>query len=173
MKTYRTARYICAQPCYIDPDSPTPENPYRLTIYSVKGGGMMLAADGNGAGGDIVLEDVDGWSDADINEQYRRIDLDAISGNADEFSDAGLEDEAEWLDAWADRVDKARSNTLNVCIDHLGSEATEDDVNRMVAALRAEGYYWAYHSDATHGDVSGITDAEWQRIMDKVFHQTA
>ena len=81
--TRENARHVCAEACYIDENSSTPDNPYRLTLYIANNGAIGLAADGNGCGNDIDVEDVDGWSDADINSKYRQLDHNVLVRNID------------------------------------------------------------------------------------------
>ena len=57
-------------PCYIHDST---FNPYRLTPYVTTNGEVWLEAEGNGAGDDIMLEDISGWSKEEINEKM--IDL--------------------------------------------------------------------------------------------------
>ena len=90
-----TARIVCAVPCYVaDNDA---NNPYSLTLYIADNGAVMLGASGNGCGNDIPLDDIDGWSDADINERFRNIDTNALAANVTELRDAGFATEADYV----------------------------------------------------------------------------
>lgn len=169
--TRDNARWISEAPCYIaDNDD---HNPYRLTLYIADNGAIMLAADGNGCGNDIALEDIDGWSDADINEQYRHINTTALARNVEGLRAAGFADEADYVWDWLCHADSARcegdpchADNLVVELAYLGDEATAEDLDHFVDALHADGYTWARAAnDGEEGDTSGITDAEWSRIM--------
>ena len=169
--TRPTAAWMSDHPCYVaDNDE---NNPYRLTLYVADNGAIMLAADGNGTGDDIALESIDGWGDADINEKYRQFDLDQLRSDANALFEAGRENDWNYLDQWCDRAEEARDHNIVVHANMMGGDATEDDVDRFVDALRANGYTWAASAHAAgsaEGDASGITNFEWQRIMDEAFN---
>lgn len=166
--TRETALWMSDAPCY------TADSGYSLTLYVADNGAIMLAAEGNGCGDDIMLDGIDGWSDADINEQYRLLNLDQLRDDAAALREAGREDDADWLGGWIDRAEEARDHNVVVHADMMWGEATEDDVDRFVEALRAHGYTWAasaHLAGSLEGDSSGITEAEWQRIMDETFNR--
>lgn len=165
--------YKTAVPCYVaDNDA---QNPYRLTLYIADNGAIMLAAEGNGCGNDIELEDIDGWSDADINERFRHIDTNALAKNVQELRDAGFPDAAEYVWDWLCHADSARcegdpchAHNLTIDLESMGDAATEEDRDRFIAALHRNGYTWACAADGDKlGDTTGITEREWQRIMDE------
>lgn len=170
------AKIICSRPCYIA-DNDT-HNPYRLTLYIADNGAVMLGASGNGCGDDIPLEDIDGWSDADINERFRNIDTNALAANVTELRDAGFTTEAGYVWDWLCHADSARcegdpchAHNLTIDLESMGDAATEDDIDKFIEALHEEGYTWARKADGETGDTSGITEREWQRVMDKTFNQ--
>ena len=163
--TRETALWMSDAPCY------AADSGYSLTLYVAENGAIMLAAAGNGCGDDIMLDDINGWSDADINEEYRMLNLDQLRDDAAALREAGREDDADWLDGWIDRAEMARRNIV-IELDHMGSEATEDDRDQFIEALHDEGYTWARAArDGEMGDCTGITEAEWQRIMDETFNR--
>lgn len=168
------AKIICSTPCY---DAENDEsNPYTLTLYVADNGAIMLGAAGNGCGNDLALENIDGWSDADINEQFRRIDTNSLAKNAQELRAAGFGAEADYVEDWLFHADSARcegdpchAHNLTIDLESMGDSATDDDRERFIEALHREGYTWAKAADGS-GDCSGITEAEWQRILDKTFN---
>ena len=175
--TRPTAAWMSDRPCYVaDNDE---NNPYRLTLYVADNGAIMLAADGNGCAGDIPLEDLDGWADGDINEQFRHIDTNVLAHDVQELRNAGFADAADFVWDWLCHADSARcegdpchAENLVVELAHLGDEATEADLDRMIEALHRNGYTWARSATGGEaGTTDGITDAEWQRIMDEAFNQ--
>ena len=105
--TRESARHVCATPCYIDDNNSAPSNPYRLTVYVDGNGEIMLAAEGNGCADDIALADISGDDADSIRETWGHIDTDALRDNAAELRAAGLDDEADYLLAWASRKDEA------------------------------------------------------------------
>ena len=110
--TNTTARHICAEPCYIaDNDD---NNPYRLTLYIADNGAIMLGADGNGCADDIPLEDIDGWSDADINSTYRKLDHNALVRNIDELRAAGTDGRRWLMDLEREEKERTGIHTLKV-----------------------------------------------------------
>lgn len=170
-----TAKIICSMPCY---DAENDEsNPYTLTLYIADNGAIMLGAAGSGCGNDIALEDIDGWSDADINEQFRHIDTTALADNVTELRAAGFANEADYVWDWLCHADSARcegdpchAHNLMIDLESMGDAATEEDRQMFIEALHREGYTWARAvNDNETGDTSGITEAEWQRIMDETF----
>lgn len=170
------AKIICDEPCYIAENDE--HNPYRLTLYVADNGAIMLGAAGNGCGNDIPLEDINGWSDADINEQFRHIDTNALARNAEELRLSGFADEADYVEDWLCHADSARcegdpchAHNLTIDLESMGDCATEADRDQFIEALHREGYTWARAaSDNEVGDTSGITESEWQRIMDETFN---
>lgn len=169
--TRDNARHVCDEPCYIDEKSSTPDNPYRLTLYIADNGAIGLAADGNGCGDDIWLEDVDGWSDADINREYRKLDHNALVRNIDELRAAGFEDEADWLHDWECHTYEAKNAAVDVTLERMGSEATEEEAEKFAAYLRADGFEGARvreNHDWTYQDA--ITDADWESAMQNCFN---
>lgn len=88
-------------------DSPyCSSNPYTLTPYLRDDGELWMAARGNGAADDVIINDVDGMSNEEIIEIYGNIDIDAMRDDAKEIQ-AVDNDAAEWLLAWCDRVELA------------------------------------------------------------------
>ena len=85
-------------PCYIHDGT---FNPYRLTPYVATNGEVWLEAEGNGAGDDIMLEDISGWPKEEINEKWGDIDLEALLDGADEIEDGGDEEAADYIRDWA------------------------------------------------------------------------
>ena len=177
--TRSTATWMSGHPCYVaDGDE---RNPYRLTLYVADNGAIMLAADGNGCASDIPLEDIDGWSDADINEKWRLIDTNVLAHDVQELHDAGFTNEADFVWDWLCHADSARcvgdcthtpAENIVVELAHLGDEATEADLDRMTEALHRNGYTWARSAtDGEAGTTDGITDAEWQRVMAEAFNR--
>ena len=169
-----TAKIICSEPCYNAGNDE--HNPYTLTLYVADNGAIMLGAAGNGCGNDLALEDIDGWSDADVNEQFRRIDTNSLAKNAQELRAAGFDAESDYVEDWLSHADSARcegdpchAHNLMIDLESMGDAATEEDRERFIEALHSEGYTWAKAADGS-GDCSGITEAEWQRIMDKAFN---
>lgn len=178
MKTAKTI-YKSATPCYIaDSDE---SNPYReyLALHTLGDDRYFwIEDDGNGCAGGYAVEDIDGWSDADINEIYRNIDTSVIAADVERLREMGYTADADWLWDWLSHVDSARctgdpchAHNLTIEVDLLGSDADEADIDNLIEALHAEGYTWARRAtDGERGDTSGITDREWQRIMDSVFN---
>ena len=169
-------KFRASAPCYINA-ADTCGNPYRLTLYIADNGAIMLAAEGNGCGDDFMLEDIDGWSDADINERFRHIDTNALAQNVEELREAGFTAEADYVWDWLCHADSARcvgdpchAHNLMIDLESMGDSATDDDRERFIEALHREGYTWAKAADGS-GDCSGITEAEWQRIMDEAFNR--
>ncbi len=168
--TRENARHVCAEACYIDENSSTPDNPYRLTLYIANNGAIGLAADGNGCGNDIDIEDVDGWSDADINSKYRQLDHNVLVRNIDELRAAGFEADADWLHDWQCRTYEAKQAAVDVTLDRMGSEATMEDAEKLVSWLRADGFEGAHicdYHDWTYQDA--ITDEDWDTAMQAAF----
>lgn len=163
-KTRENALWMSDTPCYSEAIG------YSLTLYVAEDGMFMLGADGNGCADDIAVDDINGWSDADINEKYRMIDLDQLRDDASALREVGRDDDADWLDGWIDRAEMARRNIV-IELDHMGQDATEEDRNKFIEALHNEGYTWARAAEDEMGDCTGITEAEWQRIMDEAFNQ--
>jgi len=170
-------KYKTAVPCYVA-DNDT-HNPYRLTLYIADNGAIMLSAEGNGCANDVELEDIDGWSDADINEQFRHIDTNALAENVKELRNAGFPNEAEYVWNWLCHADSARcegdschAHNLTIDLESMGDAATKDDLDKFIEALHRNGYTWACAADGSNlGDTTGITEREWQRIMDETFNQ--
>ena len=157
--------WISDTPCYSEARG------YSLTLYVADNGEIMLAAEGNGCADDIPMDDIDGWSDADINEQYRSLNLDQLRDDASSLRESGRDDDADWLDGWIDRAEMARRNIV-IELDHMGHDATEDDRDKFIEALHNEGYTWARAAnDGEEGNTDGITDFEWSRIMDEAFNR--
>ena len=94
-------------PCYINKNDDC-GNPIRLTPY-VKGGEVWLASEGNGCGNDIVLEDLSGWTDREIDGTWCDIDLAALRVGADEIESAGDKDSADYIRDWASTCEQARA----------------------------------------------------------------
>lgn len=161
--TRETAIWMSDTPCYSEAGG------YSLTLYVASDGMIMLGADGNGCADDIVLDDINGWDDADINEEYRMLDLDQLRDDANAMREAGRDDDADWLDGWIDRAEMARRNIV-IELDHMGPEATEDDRDKFIESLHDEGYTWAMAAEDEIGNCTGITEAEWQRIMNETFN---
>lgn len=168
-------KFKATTPCYIADNDVN--NPFRLTLYIADNGAIMLASEGNGCGDDIPLEDIDGWNDADINEQFRHIDTNALATNVNELRDAGFPDEADYMWDWLCHADSARcegdpchANNLTIDLESMFAAATEEDRDKFIEALHDEGYTWARKSEDGTGDTSGITEQEWLRIMDKTFN---
>ena len=168
--------YKSGTPCYTKPGDES--NPFReyLTLESTIPGGedrfFWIVQDGNGCGGGYALKDIDGWSDADINESFRQLDLDTLRDDAKALRDMGRADDAEWLESWIERADRARHDNIIIDEDMIGEAAiTAADVDKVVEALHRKGYTWAYsnHETATRATLDGITGDEWTSILDEVF----
>jgi len=166
-------------PCHIADNGEG--NPFReyLTLQTLGDDNYYwIEQAGNGCGTGYALESIDGWSDADVNEQYRLLDLDQLSADATAVREMGLVADAEWLEDWIARANSARclgdpchEHNLTIELEHLGSDAGESDLDRLIAVLRAEGYTWARKAeDGERGDVSGITESEWDRVMEVAFN---
>ena len=95
-------------PCYINSEDNS-GNPYRLTPYVAVDGVIWLAAEGNGCGDDIMLDDICCLAPEEINDKWGDIDLDAIRVAADEIAEAGENESADWLRDWAETCEKARN----------------------------------------------------------------
>jgi len=167
--------YKSANNCYVaDTDESNPLREFLELRVLVPGGSdtfYWINQAGNGCGDGYALEDIDGWSDADINERFRLLDLDVLRADAAAVREIGREDDADWLESWIDRAEQARDHNICVCLEHMGSDATDEDLEQFIAMLRAEGYTWAERSLDNEGDTSGITDAEFERIMDITFNR--
>lgn len=98
--------------CYTRPGDDS--NPYRehLELQVLEGGEedtfFWIEDAGNGCAGGYALEDIDGWSDADINERFQHIDLDVLRDDCAAIRAMGRSAEADWLEAWIDRAEEAR-----------------------------------------------------------------
>ena len=86
-------------PCYV--------NGITLTPYVTDDGEVWLASEGNGCGDDVMLEDINGWTEEEINAKWSDIDLDALRVGADEIA-AADEDAAEYIRAWASNCELSR-----------------------------------------------------------------
>ena len=82
-------------------------NPFSLTPYVNDRGEIWLASDGNGAGNDVMLQDLCGWSRDDVEREYGSdIDIDAMRKDADEIEASGDADNADWLRSWCDDYER-------------------------------------------------------------------
>ena len=147
------------------------ENGLRGRFYVDAAGECWITSEGNGCGDDIPLVDLAGVPIDAINETFRFVDLDVIASDRDNLRELGRGDLADWLDGWIHTCESARRGVV-VELDHMGDEATYKDRDRLIEALHANGYTWARLSrGAAPGDLSGITDAEWDRVMAETFNK--
>ena len=86
-------------PCYV--------NGITLTPYVTDDGEVWLASEGNGCGDDVMLEDISGWTEEEINAKWSDIDLDALRVGADEIG-AADEGAAEYIRSWASNCELSR-----------------------------------------------------------------
>ena len=86
-------------PCYV--------NGITLTPYVTNDGNVWLAAEGNGCGDDIMLEDISGWTVDEINDKWHNIDLNALRAGADEIASVD-EDAADYIREWADNCGRSQ-----------------------------------------------------------------
>lgn len=104
------ADFVCEEPCYVEQNSKTPDNPYRLTIYINKDGVVMLGAEGNGCGNDRMLDNIYDNEDERIVEEYAGFDLNVMYLNAYELRKAGFVLEADYVVGWIERKKIADCN---------------------------------------------------------------
>ena len=86
-------------PCYVDG--------MTLTPYVADDGEVWLASEGNGCGDDVMLEDISGWTEEEINAKWSDIDHDALRVGADEIG-AADEGAAEYIRSWASNCELSR-----------------------------------------------------------------
>jgi hypothetical protein len=140
-------------------------------LYVTADGEVHTTCEGSGCGPDDKLHDLDGWPIDEINKWYANYDLDVLGDDRDNLRKLGRDDIADWLDGWI-RTCKAARGGVIVELEHMGDEATEEDRAKLVEALRKDGYTWARAArDGEAGDLSGITDDEWDRVMAETFNK--
>ena len=168
MNTNEGKIYTSPECCYqYDNDE---NNPLRGRLYVGADGNLWISSEGQGCVNDYTLDDIDGWTPADINDVFRGLDLDVLSRDADRIRQLGRHEDADWLRNWIETAEAARRGVV-VELAHMGSEATEEDREKFIEALHREGYTWARSArDGEEGDTSGITDQMWDYIMHEAFN---
>ena len=92
------AKIMTSTPVYRTNDGMT------LTPYINENGEIWLASKGNGCGDDVMLKDVEGWTEDEIAAEYEDIDFAAMRADAEEIRAAGDAENADWLVGWIERV---------------------------------------------------------------------
>lgn len=85
-------------------------NPNTLTPYVTDNGEIWLSSEGNGAGNDIMLCDICGWTRDEVEREYGfDLDIDAMREDADEIEAAGHAGSADWLRSWCRDYENLRN----------------------------------------------------------------